>query len=495
MEAIKKQVNEIQAAWAEVYKSMRASPTAWQPHLPGFFAEQIDEVVSTIAQWLGKVDPPDGFKPAFHLAQGLITTSLPQLLTTVKNLQKGEYNYLPSFVNGLNQILSALHSMVVYSSKYDAKHIAADLAAQLAEALSLLGTAQGELKKKADLLNSSSDIAKETEKRAATINDLEQKAAKLVQDTGANFAKLSSDIQNQSTKILGDTNANAVKLTAALEAAVTKTTADMEAKLTQFNTVTEKKTTDLINGLNAKTNQSVKDVESFHESAKTTSAEISATYKTCGELKIEIEELLIKNVGLNADLNSKDKTLEEIQQKSRDQQKLIDQILPDAASAGLAEGFDERARGLQKIKITWLVIFIISICGLLGISIWLTTMTNGKEGAELWKAVVERLPFAAPLIWLGWFSAIQYGNTIRVQEDYAFKAATSKAFAGYKDHMEYMANVQLDDGNNAMKLLAARTIEILAHEPLRIYQKPHKDVSPTHFLLSIFGPKEKKEKD
>jgi hypothetical protein len=61
--------------------------------------------------------------------------------------------------------------------------------------------------------------------------------------------------------------------------------------------------------------------------------------------------------------------------------------------------------------------------------------------------------------------------------------------------MEYMANVQLDEGNNAMKLLAARTIEILAHEPLRIYNKPHKDVSPANFLLSVFGPKEKREKE
>jgi len=56
MEAIKQQVNEIQTAWSEVYTAMRATPTAWQPHLPGFFAEQIDEVVSTISVWLGKVE-------------------------------------------------------------------------------------------------------------------------------------------------------------------------------------------------------------------------------------------------------------------------------------------------------------------------------------------------------------------------------------------------------------------------------------------------------
>jgi hypothetical protein len=398
---------------------------------------------------------------------------------------------------------------------------------------------------------------KEVELRASTINELEQKTAKLVQETAANFAKLSSDIQNQSTKILGDTNANVVKLTAALEATITKTSADMEAKVTQLNAASEKKATDLINGLTAKanqsmgeiaknvkdtnenavklavaleasvaktstdidskitqlnaatekratdlvngligkTNQSVEDIEGFRESVEKTSNEVNATSKTCEELKKQIEELLKKNVSLDSILNLQSSGLETMQAKSAEQQKLIKELLPDAASAGLAAGFEARANSLQNLKTAWMVIFILSIIGLLAVSVWLAHMTSGKEGVELWKSVLERLPFAAPIIWLGWFSAIQYGNTIRVQEDYAFKAATSKAFAGYKDHMEYMANVQLDEGNNAMKLLAARTIEILAHEPLRIYQKPHKDVSPTNYLLSIFGPKEKKDKE
>jgi hypothetical protein len=517
MEAIKQQISELQTAWAEAYTAMRANPTAWQPHLPGFFAEQIDEVVSTISLWLGKVDPPDGFKPAFHLAQGLVTTSLPQLLTTVKSLQKGEYNYLPSFVNGLNQILSALHSMVVYSSKYDAKHIAADLAAQLAESLSLLGTAQGELKKKADLLNASSVLAKDTEKRATAINDLQEKAAKLLEDTTKSFEKIGSDTKFQTTKILGDANADVIKLTAALEATATRTSADMQAKVTQLNaetekkaatlfdslttkvtqvnTETEKKAATLIDSLTTKTTQTVEEIESFHTTAKKTSDDISADAKTCAGLKVQIEALLQKNAGLNTALGEQSQKLEQIQQKSLEQQKLITELVPEAASTGLAAGFEARAKSLQSIKFIWMAIFIVSICGLLGISIWLSFLTSNKEGSELWKTVLERLPFAAPLVWLGWFSAIQYGNTIRVQEDYAFKAATSKAFAGYKDHMEYMANVKLDEANNAMKLLAARTIEILAHEPLRIYQKTDKDASPASSILSLLGKNKPNEKD
>ena len=286
-----------------------------------------------------------------------------------------------------------------------------------------------------------------------------------------------------------------MKLTTALEASVDKTSAEIDSKITQLNTATEKKASDLINGLIGKTHKTVEQIEEYHESVKKSSDEVDATSKTCEELKNQIVELLKKNISLDSTLNLQSISLESMQAKSIEQQKLIKELLPDAASAGLAAGFEARANSLQNLKTIWMAIFIVSIAGLLGVSIWLAHMTSGKEGVELWKAVLERLPFAAPIIWLGWFSAIQYGNTIRVQEDYAFKAATSKAFAGYKDHMEYMANVQLDEGNNAMKLLAARTIEILAHEPLRIYQKPHKDVSPTNYLLSIFGPKEKKAKE
>ncbi len=495
MEAIKQQVNEIQTAWSEVYTAMRATPTAWQPHLPGFFAEQIDEVVSTISVWLGKVEAPDGFKPSFHLAKGLIATSLPQLLATVKSLQKGEYKYLPTFVNGLNQILSALHSMVVYSSKYDAKHIAADLAAQLSEALSLLGTAQAELKKKADLLNASSVIAKDTETRAATIKDLKQKAAKLVEDTTKTFEKISSETGVQSTKILADANASAIQLMTDLKIATTKTTADIDVKITRLNTETENKATALIADLETQTAKTVENIGELHTSAEETAGKISADATKCAELKIQIEDLLTRNIGLNTTLDTQSKTLTKLQETSTAQEKIITGLLPKGASAGLAAAFEKRASQLEWTKWVWMGIFIASVGGLIWMTGLIASQISGNPAADLWTNLLRRLPFAAPLIWLGWFSAIQYGNTIRVQEDYAFKAATSKAFAGYKDHMEYMANVQLDEANSAMKLLAARTIEILAHEPLRIYQKPHKDVSPANFLLSIFGGKKSDEKD
>jgi hypothetical protein len=92
--------------------------------------------------------------------------------------------------------------------------------------------------------------------------------------------------------------------------------------------------------------------------------------------------------------------------------------------------------------------------------------------------LIFRITLAAPLVWLGWVSAVQYGNIVRVQEDYAFKEATSKAFQGYRDHMEHLFTVNSDEEGNAMRLLAVETIKILAREPLRIYGHTHDDASP-----------------
>ncbi len=61
--------------------------------------------------------------------------------------------------------------------------------------------------------------------------------------------------------------------------------------------------------------------------------------------------------------------------------------------------------------------------------------------------------------------------------------------------MEHMANVQLEEANTAMTLLAAKTVSILANEPLRIYNKYERDASPANSILSTFGIGKNKSKD
>ena len=85
-----------------------------------------------------------------------------------------------SHVGCVEPLVHGIEAMVVYSSKHDARQLSADLTAQLSESLALLGTAQAELKNKADLLNRSVEIASATEAKAKSIEELEREATKVL---------------------------------------------------------------------------------------------------------------------------------------------------------------------------------------------------------------------------------------------------------------------------------------------------------------------------
>jgi hypothetical protein len=244
-------------------------------------------------------------------------------------------------------------------------------------------------------------------------------------------------------------------------------------------------------------------VEESHERATAATAEIDKERARAAEilksvqkdeeetesLKQQASELQTRSEEIKEKLTAAAKTLDELQKSSQAQSELITALLPKGASAGLASSFGVRVRQLELTKWIWMIVFFGTIAGLATLAGVILAMSKSNPAEPVWVFVLHRLPLATPLIWLGWFSAIQYGNTLRVQEDYAFKEATSKAFEGYRSHMEHLALVNLKEGNTAMELLAAKTIEILAHEPLRIYEKAEHDVSPSRAILEAFTAK------
>lgn len=236
----------------------------------------------------------------------------------------------------------------------------------------------------------------------------------------------------------------------------------------------------------------VTDLEEKSELASSTIQELEEFDSQSQAVFQKFENLLKENQELNAQLVKQGEELEKLNMVSIEQQRLITKLLPDAASAGLAGAFGTRVRRLEVAKWLWMGTFIVSV-GALGYMAYLLIDDLNTQNLDIWQSFIRRLPLVAPLVWLGWFSAIQYGNTIRVQEDYAFKEATSMAFAGYKDHMDHMANIDLGEANNAMRLLASRTIETLSNDPLRIYQKTDRDASPVQNILSFFKGKKTQE--
>lgn len=228
---------------------------------------------------------------------------------------------------------------------------------------------------------------------------------------------------------------------------------------------------------------SLKAIEGSKGDAEKALADAHDSSEQVGDLSKELEEIVATSKKTEETLRTLTTTAEELKQKCASQQQLIDSLLPKGASAGLAAAFAARTGMLEWTKWIWMVAFALSLVLLTAFAFYLSRLS--PPPGEYWSYVLYRMTLAAPLVWLAWFSAIQYGNTVRVQEDYAFKEATSKAFQGYRDHMQHLASIDDGEAGSAMSLMAQRTIEILAREPLRIFGRTHHDASPASVATSL----------
>ena len=224
--------------------------------------------------------------------------------------------------------------------------------------------------------------------------------------------------------------------------------------------------------------------------------EIEETKNSTIEVKALFDKLMAENETLKSSLaqqkadfakflTTSQQELRELQTAAVSRKDLIDSLLSGATSSALATAF---CRGKKRYVVgqwVWGIGFVLAVGALFGMG-WSIekSFPASHQAGDVWIYLAHRIPLAAPMIWFGWFCSMQYGNVIRLMEDYAFKEATSIAFAGYRDHMEHLSGVNDGEASNALERLALVTISVLGNEPLRLLQKQHQDASPLDKLLS-----------
>nr|WKF55890.1 hypothetical protein HUO10_000334 [Paraburkholderia busanensis] len=170
---------------------------------------------------------------------------------------------------------------------------------------------------------------------------------------------------------------------------------------------------------------------------------------------------------------------------------LIEATLQGASRVALAKSFEDRRKALQWLQYFWAVIFAFGIGVLTWVGYHLGTSVleeakvatsaaasvqaasvavSGASGVVGIRAAQSNLLFSllrflilAPVVWLTWFAARQYGHTQRLGEDYAFKSAAAHAFVGYKEEMA-------DDGE-MLKLLRENAVRNFGANPIRVLSK------------------------
>jgi hypothetical protein len=153
-----------------------------------------------------------------------------------------------------------------------------------------------------------------------------------------------------------------------------------------------------------------------------------------------------------------------------------------ATSQGLAAAFAERSKSLDKSMWAWVAGMIVALavgayfCSQrLGELHELVRNPNLGVGAALLNLLLAILSVGGP-IWFSWIATKQISQRFRLAEDYAFKAAVSRAYEGYRKEA-----ARVDKELEAKLLLSALTR--LDEQPLRFVD--HKDHgSPWHEMLS-----------
>lgn len=114
-------------------------------------------------------------------------------------------------------------------------------------------------------------------------------------------------------------------------------------------------------------------------------------------------------------------------------------VLASSTSAGLAHAFDERKKELQKLGWYWTGGLVASLCG----ALWaicsradavfaLLEKSNQVGTLVLVANFLISIAFIGAPIWAAWIATKQVGYYFRLSEDYAFKAAVSTSYEGFR---------------------------------------------------------------
>lgn len=167
--------------------------------------------------------------------------------------------------------------------------------------------------------------------------------------------------------------------------------------------------------------QALKDVEKSRAEVLRYEAESKQLTSNSTEVKAHLDELVKRA----------DETIER-----------VDHAFRSATSNGLAKAFTDKAKTLNRSMNLW----ALALVGALGLAIWLGTMRfplilqalapKASTSTLDWGAIAVHglisLLSLGPAIWLAWVATKQIGQRFRLAEDYAYKAALSAAYEGYR---------------------------------------------------------------
>lgn len=230
--------------------------------------------------------------------------------------------------------------------------------------------------------------------------------------------------------------------------------------------------------------QKINDIEAAHIAAEQLPTDLADLREKKEHLKQIVEDSgkLGKEIGTLSD--KAQGFLEKIQEANKKAGDLIErseQALRGATGVGLAAAFEKRGKSLNRTGVFWTFCLIAALLGAIYIGSERITalkdvLNSDRSASVIWvNALLAMLGIGAP-IWLAWLSTKQIWTNFRLAEDYAFKAAVSKAYEGYRAEA-------IDIDPNLQLRLFESTLSRFEESPIRLLENDNHS-SPLQELLA-----------
>lgn len=230
--------------------------------------------------------------------------------------------------------------------------------------------------------------------------------------------------------------------------------------------------------------EKIRSINSAYDAAErlpATQDDITQALKEIASAKAEADSLIVTARQSVTAAETQQKSLESATTQAQATLDKLEDAYRAAISQGLAKAFADKAVSLNKSMLLWVIVLLgaLAVAGIISHGRFpeILSAVSGKPdwGVVLINVILGALTLA-PAVWLGWVATKQIGQRFRLSEDYAYKAAISAAYEGYRSEA-----ARLDPLFEAR--LFSTALGRLDELPLRLVE-PHVHGSPWHEFLS-----------
>lgn len=200
-------------------------------------------------------------------------------------------------------------------------------------------------------------------------------------------------------------------------------------------------------------------------------------------------------VGLAEELVRRKKELDEFknqqEQRYKELNNQIENLLPGATSAGLAKAYHDAKESFFKPKKSFDRMFIGSIVFLVAFELFMICFGYYRSSDNLKTSLsnfLYQLPIYIPVIWFAIYASKRRSENQRLEQEYAHKEALAKSYISYKNQIE-----NLDEEDQEMlKELMKISLDAISFNASSTLDKKHGE---DHLISSLFSSFKSKNTD